>query len=172
MKNAIGSLILFGTITIFSAAIANADAQDDMEAFRKGDQEPDIVVLTFLLFSTTSTASFGWSTDETRGGKSGASTLEENQRHFVVHNYDNLLQDVSRGEGQYLRSMALLFRCDDRIYPEFALMTQRNLGQFYTFYPADPDGLLSWFHDGLVGDSQIAQNCGADFKVSEAVAET
>ena len=61
---------------------------------------------------------------------SGLVKKELDRQIFVAVNRDPLLQDMSRGEGQFVDSMASLMGCPVMFYPAFGQMTQERLEAF------------------------------------------
>jgi len=71
---------------------------------------------------------------------SGLVKKELDRQLFVTVNKDPLLQDMARGEGEFVNSMASLMGCPVMFYPAFGQMTQEhfeNLTSQGTAHPAD-----------------------------------
>ncbi len=93
--------------------------------------------LVFEVLAVTTNGSFGTSTF---GITSGTSNCEkpasfvsnEKVNRFVADNMDNLAKDISRGDGEYLNTLATLIEVPQQDVAHFRSTLQANFSRIYT----------------------------------------
>jgi len=107
--------------------------------------------------------------NQTFGMTSGTSgcaqhSIVKNERaveHFVEANYNNLMVDMAKGEGEYVQALAYVMGCDATSVEHFTNMTQKNYGAIFTSDSIGPQKLIQNVKSQVTSDSALAVSCSA-----------
>ncbi len=88
----------------------------------------------------------------------GVIKAEMEQKVYAYNNFDNLRQDMARGEGETLTSFAFLMGCEANSVDAFGEMTQNNYEQIFT-EEATPDSLVSDVKELAKNEPELAAAC-------------
>jgi hypothetical protein len=64
--------------------------------------------------------------------KAGAFVMDEKVKTFVADNMDNLAQNIARGSGEYLNTLAVLMEIPEGQRADFYAKLQTNFAKIYT----------------------------------------
>lgn len=107
--------------------------------------------------ASTSTSQFVTSTGDCR--LIGAVSKEE-KILFIADNADQLMNEVVRGEGDYLKAVAFLYNCDPASYDQISRKLQQNvLRIFGTKLDYSPDKVANQLDLFLDSDEELKSVC-------------
>lgn len=89
---------------------------------------------------------------------SGVIKAEMEQKVYAYNNFDNLRQDIAKGEGETLTSFAYLFGCEASSVETFGEVTQANFEQIFTT-EATPESLVSDVQNLTQNQPELAATC-------------
>ncbi|MCB0349543.1 MAG: DUF3015 family protein [Bdellovibrionales bacterium] len=77
-------------------------------------------------------------------------------RHYVDTNYDNLMEDMSRGEGQFVNDYAMILGC-----PNHSQFSKTVQGKFTKIYSGDrdPQSVLNNTIEVMGQSSELKNSC-------------
>lgn len=91
-------------------------------------------------------------------------SIVKNERaveHFVEANYNNLMIDMAKGEGEYVQALAYVMGCDANSVEHFSNVTQKNYGAIFTSDSVGPQQLIQNVKSHVSHDSKLAASCSA-----------
>jgi hypothetical protein len=77
--------------------------------------------------------------------------------HYVHSNYLALMQDMARGQGEYLTGFAKTFGCSEGSLDSFTQIGKSNYNAL--IQSTSPAGLTNEMRNLLVSDKNLAKNC-------------
>lgn len=82
--------------------------------------------------------------------------LPENQLMFMASGYATISEEVSQGQGEYLKALGTLLNCKDT-----ALLAQELRSQYATIFPseADPVNSLMGIHTLVKNTPSLQESC-------------
>lgn len=97
-------------------------------------------------------------------GTSGCDTdqvilREKEQEVFVAVNMGNLSQEMARGDGEYLHSLAGLMGCSTAVYSDFATLTQDKFAVLFNGDATSTSHLLTGLKREMLADPKLASSC-------------
>jgi len=119
---------------------------------------------SFFLTSTTTTE-VTLTTTRCRPGAPGCGGVkisdrrEYEQRVFATLNLENLSQDMARGAGSYVETLAGLMGCPTALHGDFARLTQEQFGVLFPALDTRPEAMLSGLKRELVRHPNLATAC-------------
>jgi hypothetical protein len=122
-----------------------------------------------LVSSSVRATTNGLFYNNTLGMTSGTSgcekhSLVKNERaveHFVEANYNNLMVEMAKGEGEYVQALAYVMGCDENSVSQFSTMTRKNYGSIFTSDDVGPQQLIQNVKSHVSHDSALAASCSA-----------
>lgn len=110
----------------------------------------------------------GTSGNQTFGMTSGTSNCDQNdtvqnekmQEHFVATNFENISDDMARGEGQYIAAMADLMGCSSAVQVDFARVSQEKYEVLFGASSVDAKTWLGGFKSEMAKNPALAAGCG------------
>ena len=115
------------------------------------------------LLSVTTNGSFGSQTFGISSGTSNCSAsgfakADKEQLYFVHANYGSLTEEMAKGQGETLRTLAHLLGCSEESTAAFSQLTQKNFNQIVQ--PKEtPTDLLIHVREHVKSDAQLAGAC-------------
>lgn len=76
---------------------------------------------------------------------------------FASVNFENLKQDMARGQGEYLASLAALLGVSEGQQPEFFAMTQENYASLFTSEQTAPSEMLTVLKQKMLAHPALLQ---------------
>lgn len=99
-------------------------------------------VLAITTNGTSWNNTFGITLGTSRCSSSGGTVQNDQQREeFVAVNFEQLAEDMARGEGQYMATMADMMGCPAAVQADFARMSQE---QYPVLFPEQEVDAKTW----------------------------
>ncbi len=124
--------------------------------------DPTIFIISMSVSSTTNVSSFftaGTAVTSETSGCGDETAVYRQQQHFVAVTIDSLSQDMARGHGPHLQSMAALLGCPTSVYPDFANVTQKKYEQLFPSTEIEPTAFLDRLKDEISNHPQLSVSC-------------
>ena len=108
----------------------------------------------------------GLNTSGMTSGTSGCAkhTLVKNERateHFVEGNYNTLMVDMAKGEGESVIALGYVMGCDPASLEQFSSMTRTQYEQIFTSDEVAPQQVIQNVKTQLSRDPKLAVACNA-----------
>jgi hypothetical protein len=84
---------------------------------------------------------------------------EKAVEHFVEANYNSLMIDMAKGEGEYVSALGYVMGCGPDHVGSFSDMTQKHYGDIFTSDAVGPQQLIQNLKGQIRSDSKLAQGC-------------
>jgi hypothetical protein len=120
------------------------------------------IVPQAFMASTNMTGSYSFAISSGTSGCSHDGKIWDSERAslFIEINYASLAEDIARGGGEHLTSLASLLHVPQEDRPEFFAMTQQ---EYHTFVRTGEQSLLEWLQ--FVRDAKVPHQVLATFSV-------
>lgn len=87
--------------------------------------------------------------------------LEQAREEFVAVNYENLSEDMARGEGEYVQALAALFGCAHEARPAFADLTRQHYPALMSEAGGEASALVHGVQSRVQAQPVLANRCSA-----------
>ena len=110
----------------------------------------------------TTNGTFGSTTFGISSGTSGCTNdgtvmAKQKVNMFTASNFDNLAQEMAKGEGEHLASLATLMGIPEDNHPEFFAMTQQNYTSLIRKGESSPTAVIKALNDSMATQPVLAK---------------
>ncbi|MGC9044785.1 MAG: DUF3015 family protein [Myxococcota bacterium] len=106
---------------------------------------------------TSGSQTFGITTGTSNCTKDGAVKSEREKEAFVESAMAELTKDISKGEGEYLTTLASLYGCDRSATSKFSITLKANFEEISK--ANDAQSMLSTIDRTVASDAELSKSC-------------
>ena len=121
-----------------------------------GDKPGMVQVLAATTNGTRGSQTFGITSGTSNCTADGIIKAEVEQKIYAHSNFESLKQDMARGQGEALTSLAYLMGCSADSVTAFSTATQQKYSQIIS---GDSDYMLQQVRGVIASDKKLAKSC-------------
>ena len=104
---------------------------------------------------------FGITSGTSNCNPSGFALVEKEQIFYAEANYQHLIVEMAKGEGENLMAFAQVLGCSDKVAPDFARMTKLKYEVIYPSQKTTPVEMLESVKKQMQGNPVLAKECSS-----------